>query len=77
MEFDHHGRPLRDPNSNADPHPNLNPIRITDIDTDTDTFRKHIRHCPLLLESSSRPGAKCDAHPNWDVVGLNIVRRLR
>ena len=45
--------------------------------TDTASFGKHIRHCHLLHESSSWPSAKCDAHPDWHCVGLNIVRRLR
>ena len=35
-------------------------------DTNTNSYPgKHIRHCPLLLESSSWPSAKCDAHPDW------------
>jgi translation elongation factor P/translation initiation factor 5A len=37
----------------------------TDTYTYTDTSGKHIRHCPLLLESSSWPSAKCDAYLDW------------
>ena len=38
---------------------------------------RHIWHYLLLLESSPRPGATCDAHPHWCFRGVNIVRRLR
>ena len=68
------GHRYRYANTNCDSygHPNNN------TDTDTNACRgKPIRHCRLLLESESWPSAKCDAHPDWQYVRLDPVRRLR
>ncbi len=59
-------------------HPNTHSYchGYTDSDGYADTDQ-YIWHYLLLLESSPWPSAKCNAHPNWYYVGLNIVRRLR
>ena len=69
--------PSTDTYRNGNIHTYANTYAFTYTEPDTDSYGKHIRHGPLLLKSSSWPSAKCDAHPNWDFVRLNIVRWLR
>jgi hypothetical protein len=77
--------------TNTDGYANGNANTNTNADADADRYRnsdtdcythaasdgRHIRNCPLLLESNSWSSAQRDAHPNWHCVGVDAVRRLR
>ena len=68
------------PNTNGDsdryPNANCDGYNCTDTYSNTDAFRKHIRHCHLLFESEPSSSAKCNDDPYWYFVGFNADRRL-